>query len=350
MKGVGEGKDSEGSDLIIAAADKADERPLWISVWGGANCLAQALWKVRHTRSTEEVEKFVAKLKVYTISDQDDSGRWIRNSFPHLFFVVSPSAENWVEYYRATWTGISGDRHYKNGPMYKFDLVDNPWLEQNIIYNHGPLGALYPKLEYIMEGDTPSFIGLINNGLGSALSPAYGGWSGRYDFFQSYAEVGKIWTNSINSVDEIRLEDGRRFASDQATVWRWREAFQNDFAARMDWCIASSFNKANHNPVVVINGYAGKDVVAIKSTPGTKLTLSAKGSSDPDRHKLAYRWFLYREAGNYKGSLALPDAGKEEISFSVPALKTDESLHLICEVKDNGTPALFSYRRIIITN
>ena len=46
MEGVGKGKDSKGSDLIIHAADKNDERPLWISVWGGANCLAQALWKV----------------------------------------------------------------------------------------------------------------------------------------------------------------------------------------------------------------------------------------------------------------------------------------------------------------
>jgi hypothetical protein len=93
MEGVGEGKDSEGSDLIISSVDKEDERPVWISVWGGANCLAQALWKVRETRSTEEVIKFVSKLRVYTISDQDDSGRWIRINFPDIFYIVSPSSE-----------------------------------------------------------------------------------------------------------------------------------------------------------------------------------------------------------------------------------------------------------------
>ena len=76
MMGVGEGKDSEGSEMIIKAVDKNDPRPLWISVWGGANCLAQALWKVQQTRSVEDLKKFVAKLKVYTIYDQDDSGRW----------------------------------------------------------------------------------------------------------------------------------------------------------------------------------------------------------------------------------------------------------------------------------
>lgn len=350
LAGVGEGKDSEGSNLIIRAVDASDPRPLWISVWGGANCLAQAIWKVQQTRSAEELQQFIAKLRVYTISDQDDTGRWLRTNFPGLFFIVSPSSESWLEYYRATWTGISGDRHYKNAPLHKFEMVDNPWLLEHVINNHGPLGALYPKLEYIMEGDTPSFIGLINNGLGSSISPAFGGWGGRYDYFQSYAEKGKIWTNTINSIDEVTLEDGKTYASDQATIWRWREAFQNDFAARMDWCIAESYNQANHNPVVVINGNRSKDVVYIKAAAGQEVKLSAKGTTDPDKNKVAYRWFLYKEAGNYKGNLMLNTPGAEDVSLIVPELKSNESLHIICEVKDDGKPSLFSYRRVIITN
>ena len=47
MEGVGDGKDSEGSDWIIKILEEKDERPLWISVWGGANTLAQALHKIR---------------------------------------------------------------------------------------------------------------------------------------------------------------------------------------------------------------------------------------------------------------------------------------------------------------
>jgi len=42
--GVGEGKDSEGSAWIIKVLEEHDERPLWISVWGGVNTLAQALY------------------------------------------------------------------------------------------------------------------------------------------------------------------------------------------------------------------------------------------------------------------------------------------------------------------
>ena len=349
MTGVGKGKDSEGSNLIIQSVDKTDPRPVWISVWGGASCLAQALWKVKETRSVDELNKFVSKIKVYTISDQDDAGRWIRNSFPSLFYVVTPSAEHWAEYYKATWTGISGDRHYKNAPMYKFEMVDNPWLEENVIKNHGPLGVLYPRLDYIMEGDTPSFIGLINNGLGSALSPAYGGWSGRYDFFQSYAEAGKIWTNTIFSIDEA-VVDGKTYASDQATIWRWREAYQNDFAARMDWCVSDNFANANHNPVVVINGNATKDVAHVKAEPGTVVKLSAVGTSDPDKNNLTFRWFLYKEAGVYTGDLQLPDSSATEIEVQMPSIKAGEAIHVICEVKDDGAPSLYSYRRIILSN
>ncbi len=43
MGGVGEGKSSPGSRHIIEVVDRDDPRPVWISVWGGANCLAQAL-------------------------------------------------------------------------------------------------------------------------------------------------------------------------------------------------------------------------------------------------------------------------------------------------------------------
>jgi len=116
----------------------------------------------------------VSKLRVYTISDQDDSGRWLRITFPNLYFITSPGVVGGAEYYTSTWSGISGDRRYKTGEMVDFELVDNPWLTENIIENHGPLGARYPKLAYIMEGDTPSFLNLIGNGLASDESPDWG--------------------------------------------------------------------------------------------------------------------------------------------------------------------------------
>ncbi|MHC4625498.1 MAG: DUF1593 domain-containing protein [Planctomycetota bacterium] len=349
MEGVGEGKSSQGSHHIIEVVDKEDDRPVWISVWGGANCLAQALWDVKNTRGKTQLAEFISKLRVYTISDQDNSGRWMRLTFPNLFYVVTPSQVGHHEYYKATWTGISGDRHYKNGPFHKFELVDNPWLEENIIKNHGPLGALYPKLEYIMEGDTPSFLGLISNGLGSRKSPSYGGWGGRYVFCQTYAEIQPIWTNARGCVDTVVAENGMEYSSAQATIWRWREAFQHDFAARMDWCVAETFEKANHNPVAAFDNDRSKAIVHLTAKAGETVRPSAAGTYDPDGDEIHYNWFVYREAGNHSGAIKISGSDTREASFVAPAAGRPVEIHLILELKDDGEPNLYSYRRVIVT-
>jgi hypothetical protein len=347
MAFVGEGKSSPGSQLIIDAADKNDARPLWIAIWCGANTLAQALTDVRASRSPEELEKFVAKLRVYSISDQDDSGAWIRREFPDLFYIVSPSTQDAKEYYRATWTGISGDRFYKNGPMNKFGMVDNPWLEEHIINNHGPLGALYPTLKYIMEGDTPSFLGLINNGLGWSVSPANGGWGGRYVLYKPSGEPRKIWSNNSDSRDTVTADNGQTVTSDQATIWRWREQYQNDFAARMNWCIATDYTNANHNPIAVLNGDHTKHVLTISTTNSATITLSAEGTSDPDGNSVRETWWLYPEAGNISGAMLTATEGlKTEIHL--PQSNKAGILHVILQIEDDGEPPLSAYRRAII--
>lgn len=345
MEAVGDGKSSAGSRLLEAAVDRVDDRALWVSVWGGANTLAQTLWDVRQERSLEEVEEFVSKIKVYTISDQDDAGPWIRKAFPQLFYVVSPSAPDAMEYYEATWTGISGDLFYRNGPYYMFHMVENPWLKKNVINNHGPLGQLYPPLEYIMEGDTPSFLGLINNGLG--WTPSNGGWAGRYDLHKAAGESRPIWTNNRKSRDCIKLGSGNTHCSEQATIWRWREHFQNDFAARMDWCIQESYEGANHNPIALLNQDDSKDILELTGKAGSRIHLSAQGSSDPDNNTLAYRWYVYPE-------LSLPARHYRLIGHAAARmLEIDQTcpvgdIHVILEVKDNGYPSLVSYRRAII--
>lgn len=345
MDAVGEGKATEGSRWIIEVVDRPDPRPVWIPIWGGANTLAQALWDVKYTRSPEELEKFVAKLRVYSISDQDDAGRWLRITFPTLFYIVSPSTVTAAEYWRSTWSGIAGDRFYRNGPGEHFHLVDNPWLRENIIENHGPLGARYPLVAYIMEGDTPSFLNLIPNGLASDVSPAYGGWGGRYELRRVYGETRPIWTDSR---DTLRLAGNHEHTSNQATVWRWREAYQHDFAARMDWCVMPR-EKANHNPVAIVNNSPGKAPLELTARPGATLQLSAAGSTDPDGDKLTYRWFIYPEAGTLREPARLENANAAEARLHLPAQsQRGGTLHVILELKDTGSPALFSYRRVIV--
>jgi hypothetical protein len=357
MPAVGEGKSSSGSRLLLAAADKKDERPLWVSVWGGANTLAQALFDARRERSPDVLKALVAKLRVYTISDQDDTGPWLRREFPELLYIVSPSGTDWKEYWRATWTGISGDRHYRNGPKHKFQLVDNPWLEEHIIQNHGPLGALYPKLEYIMEGDTPSFLGLINNGLGWHASPAYGGWGGRYSLYQAYGETRPIWTNDQDSRDSVTADNGQTECTDMATIWRWREHFQHDFAARMDWCVAGDFKKANHNPIAVLNGDPTKRPLELAAKPGEAVTLSAEGTHDPDGDAFEACWWIYPEASSlrdargrqFPAEVALSSTTGLTTRLTAPKVQQTGTVHVVLEVQDRGLPCLWAYRRAIIT-
>lgn len=367
MAATGVAKASEGAKAIIRAADRNDERPLWICIWGGANTLAQALQDVRATRKGDDVEKFVGRLRVYSISDQDDAGPWIRREFPNLFYIVQPSMPTGGEYYYATWTGISGDAYYRNGNGASFTTVTNEWLDANI-RSKGPLGKSYPRFAFIMEGDTPSFLGLIDNGLNAYRRPDWGGWGGRYVYRQPYGETHPIWTQGgdlfsrVTSQDTVPGVDGKLYTSDQATIWRWREAFQNDFAARMTWTIAD-FSHSNHNPVIEVNGQSGRAPIVIDAEVGKPVTLDASDSHDPDGKTLHYAWFHYAEAGGTGTNLAAvnitgaststavvtPTAVCRPLWLPIPGSCVGSgTAHIILAVTDDGSPALTSYRRIIL--
>jgi Protein of unknown function (DUF1593) len=352
MLGVGEGKDSEGSDWIIKILEKQDDHPLWISVWGGTNTLAQALWKIKNTKSATEAEKLYKKIRVYTISDQDDTGPWIRKKFPGIFYVVTPG----YNYVKATWLGMSFPM-----PGSNTEIVSNDWLAKNIQQGHGPLGAAYPDVAYGMEGDTPSFLNLISNGLNDPEHPNFGGWGGRYEFYlpgfedsntgifkrenwpKDEPETRAIWTNANDSI--VSPADKKTYIGNRETIWRWRSEFQNDFAARMLWT-TKNFNECNHPPVPML---AHSDHLTVKS--GEQFHLSAAGTTDPDGDSMSYLWFQYTEAGTYKGIVSFKPYSPNlyDIPVTAPVVDSIQTLHFILKVTDKGTPPLTRYKRVIVT-
>jgi hypothetical protein len=356
MKGVGDGKDSPGSEWIIKILEESDDRDLWICVWGGANTFAQALYKIRKTKSENELKSLIAKLNVYTISDQDDSAIWIRKNFPDLFYIVSPGG-----YEHSTWGAIN-----QFIPGINNETISNSWLAENIQRDHGPLGAKYPDVAYGMEGDTPSFLSLIPNGLNIPERPEWGGWGGRYEkYLPEYESFNSGFTGGVpiepeprviytNAIDEFEPslfnEYGRSvrkdtviFTSNRVTLWRWRDDFQNDFAARLDWC-TKSFRETNHSPVPALGH---PDQITVKS--GVKFSLAANGTTDPDDDNLSYLWFHYPEAGSYKKLIKIDSAENlSKVYVIAPYVDKNETAHFILKVTDKGKPPLSRYKRVIV--
>jgi hypothetical protein len=373
--GVGDEMSTDGSDLVIAAVDRDDPRPVWVTLWGGANCLAQALWTVRQTRSESEVAAFVDKIRVYAISDQDDAAMWIRETFPGLYYVVSPKP-----YSLSTWYGVKGVGDVPGADDSKIELSslrsprkeqltglidpDHPgtqWVIEHIRTGHGPLGELYPETKYAMEGDTPSYLGLLRNGLNFFEDPKYGGWGGRYELYQPenlnqkfydrrYPDFGykgetrPIWTD----VDDTYVgADGKIYTDNRGSVARWRDAFQDDFAARMDWGITERFADVNHNPVAAFRGQVGRETIHLDAAPGDVVELSADGSTDPDGDALSFKWFQYREAGTFDADVAIESADSSEGRCVLPSDGRGD-IHVILEVSDDGPHVMRAYRRVVI--
>jgi hypothetical protein len=223
-------------------------------------------------------------------------------------------------------------------------LTSGEWVDKNLRKERGPLGALFPvngmwtapnPHATLKEGDTPSWFYFLPTGLGDPAHPEWGGWGGRFR-----KQKGGLYRDAQDTVGDV--------THPRATVWRWRPAFQAEFAARALWCVKSA-KEANHPPEVALNGDRTLTAVEVKARAGATVKLSAAGSSDPDGDKLAYHWFVYPEAGTYGNHVPVTEAKAESAALSIPADAAGKTIHAILEVTDKGSPGLTRYRRAVLS-
>ena len=326
QKFIGAENNSQGSDKIIELADENDNRPIWVTVWGGGNTLAQACWKVQQERTPEQLKVFLNKIRVYTITDQDgaqkpgntitwaeSSHQWMRKEFEKdLFFIWDESA--W------RFQNGTGSRNWEQ------------YAEH--IQGHGNLGGRYPKYKYGVEGDTPSFLHLLPNGLNNPEVANQVGWGGYFVF-------GQCKDNETNAYQNHSGEENRISGKYQQYFY---PATFNNFAARMDW---AKDGKGNRNPVVVVNG--DNSLAAMKITPahGNIVILDASATTDPDGDKLTFKWWVLPEAGTYTQDITISGSDTNRATVKIPDDSAGKTFHVICEVTDDGVHNLSSYKRII---
>ncbi len=165
-------------------------------------------------------------------------------------------------------------------------------LKRDVLTGHGPLGELYPTntTHWAKEGDTMTFLYLVPTGMNDPNEPSWGSWAGRYGLNEKFSGKRYYWASPTDTWNGTTSRDN--------TLARWAADLQNDFRTRLDWCVKSP-REANHAPHAVVNGSEGKEILHITARPGQDVSFDAGASRDPDGDKLAYEWFIYREAGTY---------------------------------------------------
>ncbi len=321
-----------GVDLIIRAADRDDGRPIWYADWGSdrgsaTNNLRRALDQVLRDRGNSGYAQFKSRFRILGYDKFGEHST--RAPYWRLWvntFQPEHQGKRWYHQFSALTSNAAG-----------FDVF------RDVLMGHGPLGALYPTntTHWLKEGDSATFLYLVPTGLNDPAQPTWGSWAGRYGPNPDSSRSPMYWANQEDTWNGTFHRNN--------SLLRWAIALQNDFKARMDWCVQPR-SSANHPPQPVLNGVAGRSILQLVVAPGEIVRLDATGSLDPDGQELNYEWFEYPECGTYRkrANLKLIDSHSTAVHWVVPQDADGFSAHFVLAATDRGSPPLTRYRRAIV--
>lgn len=396
-------KDTDGSSLIKSLLLDAEPGPLYVTAQGGESTVARALKSIydqyAKTPQWEVIrEKVSRKLIIIPSGDQDGTGAaYIRPNWPGVreydftginfgYGAQNLSSPEDKIYFSPEWTQENITSRGSVGTLYrvwgdgkqmvKGDRTDYFGLSGYTAEELKKMGYMVwmpPQIKgsFLGEGDTPTFLNLIGNGLRAYENPLWGGWGGRMQpgvtGFPAFGAPPPILPantsgvarglapagNDSNKGSIPKVEpaiDYSNFhlppvpARTAEIAARFFRAAQNDFAARMQWSVTPKFSDANHPPVVRIKG-----ALAISAPVGSTIQLRGE-VSDPDQNAIRVTWWQYNDAGTYPADITLFDPGALTTTFRVPDdAKPGQTINVILEATDNGTPPLTRYQRVVVT-
>lgn len=372
-------KDTEGSDLIKSVLLDTKPGPVYVTAWGGQSTIARALKSIEDTYKNSKEwssirKKINNKLVILPSGDQDNT---------------------YESYIKPNWPDVDY-RQFRGGPNYGYGsqliandenkpLLTAEWMKDNIS-SKGPLGSLYrvwgdgkqmvkddrfdyfgmdgytseelkkmgyivwmpvqPKGSWLGEGDTFTFMNILDNGLSASNKEYPGGWSGR-TLKPEAAPTYNPFSNDTSKVKDLVISDSMLRSNaakkaDEAVFPNFFPAAQNDFAARMLWSVTGNFKEANHKPQISL--LVSKQ---LKSKPGKSIKISAT-VKEPDGNSYSVKWWQFSSTLS-EPVLEIQEGLSLSPTIKIPAsAKPNQSLFLVCEVTDKAAHPLTAYKIIKI--
>ena len=375
--------DTPGSDLIRDLLLDDDDEPVYLLAWGGASTIARALKSTQEryagTPQWPAIRAKVSRKTILSLSgDQDDTyASYIRPNWPDIRTLpggqggvnlaygafVFASADN-ARYFSVDWTRANVSSrgplgaHYRvwgdGKQMVKGDRFDYFGLTGHTAAELRAMGYVVwlpprPKGEFLGEGDTFTYLNLIDNGLGGYREDTPGGWAGHVTVNPTAPRAAPRGGEGAATSFEAFMRSLEAMGPEGPTTRppapepNFTPAAQNDFAARLMWSITPTYAGANHEPVVAIRG-GGR----VSARPGETIRLEG-AVSDPDGNAVTVRWWRWKDVDSYPGEVSISDPAALVTLLGVPNdAVPGQTIQLVLEATDDGTPALTRYERVVV--